>query len=210
MGLDSSPLADLSCGVRHGFREWRNSSNTVSPLAIGEAFLSCHLIRFLENTGMEGHSLEKKERLSSLAGQIAEASELELVDVDLFRAGHREVIRVYLDCVGGISLGQCAEASRKLSDLLEADDLFQLAYTLEVSSPGLDRPLRTPRDWARRVGEYVRVHLSEPVEGKRTWIGKLVRSGEENAVVVSDKTQQEIEIPYRAVQLARVDVRFEE
>jgi ribosome maturation factor RimP len=159
---------------------------------------------------MEGHSLEKKERLSSLAGQIAEASELELVDVDLFRAGHREVIRVYLDCVGGISLGQCAEASRKLSELLEADDLFQLAYTLEVSSPGLDRPLRTPRDWARRVGEYVRVHLSEPVEGKRTWIGKLVRSGEENAVVVSDKTQQEIEIPYRAVQLARVDVRFEE
>lgn len=159
---------------------------------------------------MEGHSLEKKEKLSSLAGQIAEAHGLELVEVELFRAGRREVLRVYLDKPGGISLGDCAEASRELSDLLDADELFPEAYTLEVSSPGLDRPLRTPRDWARRVGEFVRIHLSEPVEGKRTWIGKLTQSGDDAAVLAPEKGGPEITIPYRAVQLARVDVRFEE
>jgi ribosome maturation factor RimP len=159
---------------------------------------------------MEGFSLEKKERLSSLAGRIAEARGLELVEVELFRAGRREVLRVYLDKPGGISLGECAETSRELSELLDVEELFQEAFTLEVSSPGLDRPLRTPRDWARRVGEFVRIHLSEALEGKRTWIGKLVASGDESARIVADRTGQEIEIPYRAVQLARVDVRFEE
>jgi ribosome maturation factor RimP len=117
---------------------------------------------------------------------------------------------VYLDRQGGITLGQCAEVSRELGAQLETDDLFAQAFTLEVSSPGLDRPMRTSRDWARRVGEWVRVHLSEPIEGKRTWIGKLTQSGEDAAVLAPEKGGPEITIPYRAVQLARVDVRFEE
>lgn len=117
---------------------------------------------------------------------------------------------MYLDKLGGINLDDCAEASREISEALDAEEVFPDPYTLEVSSPGLDRPMRTPRDWARRVGEFVRIHLSEAVEGKRTWIGKLLRSGDESATIVADRTGQEIEIPYRAVQLARVDVRFEE
>ena len=145
-----------------------------------------------------------------MARQIAEARGLELVEVELFRAGRREVLRVYLDRPGGITVDECAESSREISALLDAEELFQQAYTLEVSSPGLDRPLRTPRDWARRTGEWVRVHLGEPVEGKRTWIGKIRECGEDSAVLAPEKGGPEITIPYRAVQLARVDVRFEE
>ncbi len=154
--------------------------------------------------------LDKRERLSDLAGQIAGARGLELVEVELFQAGHREVLRVYLDRPGGITVNECAEVSRELSALLDAEELFQQTYVLEISSPGLDRPLRTPRDWERRIGEWVRVHLNEPVEGKVTWIGKLKSAGVDSALIVSEPGGLEITIPYRTVQLARVDVRFED
>lgn len=131
------------------------------------------------------------------------------MEVELFRAGKRQVIRVYLDREGGISLDECAAASEDLSVLLDADELFGEDYTLEVSSPGLDRPLRTPRDWARRKGSWIRVVLTEQVGGKKGWIGRLVRCDEESAVLVTEKGQ-ELQIPYRVVQLARVDVRLQE
>lgn len=140
---------------------------------------------------------------------MAQSRNLDLVEVELFRAGKRQVIRVYLDREGGISLDECAAASEDLSVLLDADELFGEDYTLEVSSPGLDRPLRTPRDWARRKGSWIRVVLTEQVGGKKGWIGRLVRCDEESAVLVTEKGQ-ELQIPYRVVQLARVDVRLQE
>ena len=141
---------------------------------------------------------------------MAEARGLELVDVELFRAGRREVLRIYLFKPGGITLDDCSQASHHLSVLLDADEDFQNPYTLEVSSPGLDRPLRTPKDWARRVGEWVRVHLSTEVEGKTQCIGRLVGCDESSAVLAPEDGTAEIRIPFTAVQLARVDVRIED
>lgn len=141
---------------------------------------------------------------------MAEARGLELVDVELFRAGRREVLRVYLHKPGGVSLEDCSLASHHLSTLLDADESFQSPYTLELSSPGLDRPLRTPSDWRRRVGEWVRVHLNEDVDSRKQWIGKLVRSDDEAGYLALEDETTEIRIPYRAVQLARVDVRLED
>lgn len=141
---------------------------------------------------------------------MAEARGLELVEVELFRAGRREVLRVYLHKPGGVTLEDCSQASHHLATLLDTDDSFQTPYTLEISSPGLDRPLRTPDDWRRRVGEWVRAHLSEDVEGRKQWIGKLVRQDDDAAYLVPEEGEAEIRIPYRAVQLARVDVRLED
>lgn len=158
----------------------------------------------------KGFCLTRKDRLQAFCRQVAEARGLEMVDVELFSAGRREVVRVYMHKPGGISLDDCSQASHHLSTLLDADDEFQNPYTLEVSSPGLDRPLKTVADWTRRVGEWVRVHLAEDVEGKKTWIGRLVRAESDAAFLVPETLETEIRIPYRAVQLARVDVRFEE
>lgn len=158
----------------------------------------------------KGFVLTRKDRLQAFCRQVAEARGLELVEVELFRAGRREVVRAYMHKPGGISLDDCSQASHHLATLLDADDEFQNPYTLEISSPGLDRPLKTAADWGRRVGEWVRVHLSEPVEDRKTWIGKLVRAESDSAVLVPEGLENEITIPYRAVQLARVDVRFEE
>jgi ribosome maturation factor RimP len=140
---------------------------------------------------------------------VAEARGLELVDVELFRAGRREVVRVYLHKPGGITLDDCSQASHHLSTLMDSDEEFQNPYTLEISSPGLDRPLRTAQDWARRTGEWVRVHLASEVEGRPQWIGRLVGSDQAAATLeVEDGAQ--VRIPFSAVQMARVDVRFED
>jgi len=141
---------------------------------------------------------------------VAEACGLELVDVELFRAGRREVLRIYLHKPGGVTLDECSQVSHQLSSLLENDESFQTPYTLEVSSPGLDRPLKTPRDWARRVGEWVRVHLSEDVEGRKQWVGRLVEADETSALLSPEEGSPDVRIPFRTVQLARVDVRFED
>lgn len=117
---------------------------------------------------------------------------------------------MYMHKAGGITLDDCAQASHHLSTLLDADDAFEDPYTLEISSPGLDRPLREAADWQRRIGEWVRAHLSQEVEGKKTWIGRLVRCESDAAVLVPEGLEREIVIPFRAVQMARVDVRFEE
>ena len=132
------------------------------------------------------------------------------MDVELFRAGRREVLRIYLHKPGGVSLEDCSLASHHLSTLLDAEDSFQAPYTLEISSPGLDRPLKTPSDWRRRVGEWVRTHLIEDVEGRKQWTGKLVSQDEVSATLQLEDGKTEIRIPYRAVQLARVDVRLED
>jgi len=157
-----------------------------------------------------GIVLTRKDRLLAFSQQVADARGLELVDVELFRAGRREVLRIYLHKPGGVSLEDCTTSSHHLSTLLDADESFQSPYTLEVSSPGLDRPLRTPSDWRRRVGEWVRTHLNEDVEGRKQWTGKLVRCDDEAAHLLLEDETTEIRIPYRAVQLARVDVRLED
>jgi len=141
---------------------------------------------------------------------VAQARGLELVDVELFRAGRREVLRIYLHKPGGVSLDDCGQASHHLSVLLDADEDFQGPYTLEISSPGLDRPLRTPQDWARRVGEWVRVHLSQEIQERSQWIGRLVGSDDASATLEPEDGSPQVRIPYAAVQLARVDVRFED
>ena len=141
---------------------------------------------------------------------MAEARGLELVDVELFRAGRKEVVRVYLHKPGGVSLDDCSQASHHLSVLLDTDEEFQNPYTLEVSSPGLDRPIKTTQDWARRVGEWVRAHLSEEVDGRKEWIGKLVGIDENSALLAPPNDAPQVRIPFTAVQMARVDVRFED
>lgn len=99
---------------------------------------------------------------------------LDLVEVELTGATKAPVVRVYLDTLGdeGISLDEVAEATAWVSEVVEAFDPFPGSYTLEVSSPGLDRPLRRPSDFERFVGEQVEARVKGH-EGKRTFVGAL-------------------------------------
>ena len=101
---------------------------------------------------------------------VVESAGLELVDAGFTRDGGRRVLRVTVDRDGGIDL----------------EDVSRSSYTLEVSSPGVERPLRSPRDFERRVGEKVKVKTAEPVEGSRTHTGTLVAADEEAITVETE------------------------
>ncbi|HLG93781.1 MAG TPA: ribosome maturation factor RimP [candidate division Zixibacteria bacterium] len=94
--------------------------------------------------------------------EILENEGFELVELAVLDRGHKTLVRVFADRpTGGISIGECARLSGKLSDWFDLENVFERAYVLEVSSPGLDRPLVTRRDFERKVGREVRIWLSD-------------------------------------------------
>jgi ribosome maturation factor RimP len=145
--------------------------------------------------------------ISGLAGKIAESMGLDLVDVELFRAGRRRILRVFVGKRGGVSVDDCAKVSRELSALMDAENLMgEEPYNLEVSSPGLDRPFKTIKDYRRNVGRLVRVSCREPVEGKRLLVGKLEDVGE--ATITLDEDGQTRSIPLDQIVQAKVEIRL--
>jgi ribosome maturation factor RimP len=117
---------------------------------------------------------------------VVESAGLELVGAGFARDGGRRVLRVTVDRDGGVDLDSIAEVSEKLSRRLDLEDVTRGSYSLEVSSPGVERPLKTPRDFERRVGEKVKVKTAEPVEGARTHTGTLVAADGEAIVVETE------------------------
>ncbi len=147
------------------------------------------------------------ETLSQFAERIAESKGLELVDVEIFRAGRRRVVRIYIGKREGISVDDCANMSRDLSALLDAEGFLENeAYMLEVSSPGLDRPFKTVRDYRRNLGRQVRVATKEPVAGKSLHVGLLEEAGEDEILISAGGKKTPISMSLIAQ--AKVDVRI--
>ncbi|HET6352474.1 MAG TPA: ribosome maturation factor RimP [Coriobacteriia bacterium] len=141
--------------------------------------------------------------LEELLEPVAAAHGLELVAVE--QAGGRKsmILRVLLDCEGGISLDAICEANAWINDAIDEADLIGGPYTLEVSSPGIDRPLRKPSDFERFAGETVTVKkTARPGEGRLAWTGVLV--GLEGESVVLDVDGERVEIALDSVQKARL------
>ncbi|HEY8554081.1 MAG TPA: ribosome maturation factor RimP [Burkholderiales bacterium] len=130
----------------------------------------------------------------------------ELVDVELTGGRQHQTLRVYIDGPRGVTVDDCADVSRQLSAILDVEDPFPGSYTLEVSSPGLDRPLVTPADFRRFQGSMVKVRLLQPVEGRRKFTGRLVDATEDAAVVEVDG--ERFRLPYEAIERARLVPQF--
>jgi ribosome maturation factor RimP len=107
---------------------------------------------------------------------VVEAAGLELVDVGFHREQGRRILRVTVDRDGGVDLDSIAEISNRISRSLDFQGFEPGPYDLEVSSPGVERQLREPGDFARRVGERVKVKTASPVEGSRTHLGAIVQA----------------------------------
>lgn len=114
---------------------------------------------------------------------VVEEENLELVDLEFSGVGPTSVLRVYVDRSAGVTVDQCAHLSRKISDLLDMDDLIPGRYRLEVSSPGLDRPLVSGADFKRKIGKKVKVFLKESVDGKTELVGEIKNLKGENVVL---------------------------
>jgi ribosome maturation factor RimP len=112
--------------------------------------------------------------IRELAEPVVEAEGLELILVECLKMKSRWMVRLYLDKEGGIALDDCAAVSDQLGDLLDVHDVPPGSYTLEISSPGLDRPLDRDRDFLKYRGAEISVRLDEKLDGSRNFRGKLI------------------------------------
>ncbi|MDL1965516.1 MAG: ribosome maturation factor RimP [Candidatus Desulfofervidus auxilii] len=131
---------------------------------------------------------------------------LELVDVEFQREKQGWVLRVYIDKPGGVTLDDCTDISYQLSAVLDVEDLIDTSYTLEVSSPGLTRPLKELSDYERYKGQLVKIKTYKPIDGKKVFRGKLI--GLENEIVKIEDEKGEHEIPFEIIAKANLNLEF--
>lgn len=122
---------------------------------------------------------------------IIEANNFELVDVEYVKEGANWYLRVYADKEGGIAIDDCVLISRSLEEKLDAEDFIEDAYILEVSSPGLGRPLKKEKDFKRNLGEEVEIRTYRAIDRQKEFVG-ILKSYDENIVTITyeDETEQ--------------------
>jgi ribosome maturation factor RimP len=116
-----------------------------------------------------------EQTLSELLTPVVAGLGLEFVGLEYAPQGAYSLLRIYIDAPAGVTVEDCERVSHQVSGVLEVEDPIKSHYTLEVSSPGLDRPLFTPDHYARFAGERVKVRLRVPVEGRRNLTGVLTQ-----------------------------------
>ncbi len=129
---------------------------------------------------------------------------LEIFDIEFRREGRVGwILRLYLDKEGGPNLDDLTRVSRQLGDLLDVHDILQRSYTLEVSSPGINRLLRRPEHFTRFVGKKVRIRTREMIEGRRSYLGLLKQTTEEGIIILQDGV--EVRIPHALIEKANYE-----
>jgi len=137
---------------------------------------------------------------------LTDYPELELVDVEYTKEGPDWILRVFIDKDGGVGLDDCEKVSRRLSSRLDEVDPIPGSYSLEVSSPGLERPLTRDEHFTRFAGRLVHIKTYAPYQGKKEWEGKLL--GLEDGAVVVEAGGQVNKIPRDQVAKANLAVEF--
>lgn len=144
-------------------------------------------------------------QVEELTTPLVEDEGLELWGADLLRESGRWVLRVSLECENGVSLDDCTRIHRQLSDLLDVHDPIPWRYTLEVSSPGINRPLLSPRHYQRSLGQPIRLQAKTAKNGRRVFAGSLCQVEEEYIGIV-DQDVGNVHIAWEDVVRARVDL----
>lgn len=154
---------------------------------------------------------ETAERAWKLLEPILVRDGYEIVEVEWSHEAGGRVLRIYVDRPGGVTVDDCREVSRTVEPILDVEDLVEGSYHLEVSSPGLDRPLRKPADFARHAGQRVTVRTSRPVETgtgpRRNWSGIL--KGFADGMVEVDVDGRLHRIPHDQIAKAHLEYDFE-
>lgn len=127
----------------------------------------------------------------------------ELVGIEYHPSGKQSLLRVYIDKPDGVTVDDCSAVSYQVSGLLDVEDPIPGHYTLEVSSPGLDRPLFQARDFERFAGQQVKVRMRFPVEGQRNFRG-LLQGLHEQQVVIEEQDGKRVSLPLDQVEQARL------
>ena len=144
------------------------------------------------------------DKTTALIEEVVRAEGFELVEVELKGSPGRRVLRIFIDRAGGINHDDCARISDQVGTLLEVEEAVAGSYTLEVSSPGLTRRLRTPAEFQRFAGRLVKISTSQAVEGSRHFRGTLLGM-KGNRVAVEPEDAPTVLIPLEVVSKAHLD-----
>jgi ribosome maturation factor RimP len=146
------------------------------------------------------------EAITSLVMPVLQEKDLVLVDVLYRRESSGWVLRLLIDKEDGVTLDDCTAVSREVSHLLDIEDIIEQAFNLEVSSPGLDRPLKSVGDFQRFAGRKAKVTTKEPIKGNQVFTGRINKV--EDELITMEVGQQELCIPFSEVAKARLEVEF--
>jgi ribosome maturation factor RimP len=144
-----------------------------------------------------------KARITELAEKTASSMSLEVVLVELKNEGGRQVLRVFLDQPAGITLGDCERFSKRFAVTLDVEDWIPFAYVLEVSSPGVNRPLVKEADFQRFIGSTARVRTRNPIAGQKNFKGRIV-GADEGRVTIEDAPDKLVTIEVADVEKANL------
>lgn len=145
------------------------------------------------------------DKVNQFLDNLLPEMDLELFDIQFRREGHGWILRVFIDSVNGVELEHCSKVSRELSYYLDVEDFIDHAYQLEVSSPGLERPLRSISDFCRFVGKKARVKLSESREGQKIFEG-VIEKVHVNEIDMRMKNRSLVQFSYEEINKARLTV----
>ncbi len=171
-----------------------------------------NILRDQTGNGIYMSKITVKEIVTQLSREYLEEQGLELYDVEFIKEGKDWFLRVYIDKIWEdqeeyISLDDCEKVSRFLSKKLDEEDPIAQNYYLEVSSPGMERALKTPKDYHKYKGRLIEVSLYEALEGKKKYEGVLQSFDGEN-IVIEDENKNEIMLPFDKVAKVKLKVVF--
>lgn len=149
-------------------------------------------------------AMKPQERLAGLIEPVVSGLGYELIDIEF--DAHRRVLRVYIDSESGITLDDCTRVSYQLSGVLDVEDPIPGRYQLEISSPGLDRPLSKLEHFVRFKGSLARLQLARPIDGRRKF--KAYLAGVEGDYVLIQEGGETLRIPFESIEKARLAPEF--
>lgn len=160
--------------------------------------------------GGQALKADATESIRAVARRVTDSRGFELVDVEWKRGPSGEtLVQVFVDKEGGIGLDDLQSVSEEVSAILDVEDPIASQYTLEVSSPGLDRPLRGLEDYRRFIGRLVKLKAFGPVDGRKQWVGRLVSVEDETVVVGLEKEDGILaRVPLSKISQGRLEVEF--
>ncbi|MFL6230407.1 MAG: ribosome maturation factor RimP [Pyrinomonadaceae bacterium] len=154
-------------------------------------------------------SVEIEGRIRAVAEKVAADHGLELVHADVGVIGRNAAVRVFIDKPGGVTHEDCSTVSHHIGTILDVEDFVSSAYTLEVSSPGLERGLYKREDYERFAGHLAKMKAREPVNGQRNFKGRIV-GVEGDVVVFDDNTSGQVRVPVEKIAKANLEIDVEE
>lgn len=150
---------------------------------------------------------EMTDRIQELLLPILESRGLSLWELEFKKEGPKWLLRVYIDRDSGVSLDDCEMVSRDLGALLDVEDVVPHAYTLEVSSPGMDRTLSKPEHFKRFAGHKIKIKTFQPLDGEKVFHGELTGIGDQGITLKVDESKI-LEIPLTQIAKASLEVEF--